>query len=177
MGVIGVMSGDAIGTTKVRHRQSSFALHITRVIWAEPLFIIEAMTAGKDTRELSLYKRLGGYDAIAAIIDDLFGLLRADPRFSRFGMGRSIDSHQRAQQLIVDQICSLSGGPCYYAGRDMKTSHAGLGITESEWDANLALTKQVIESKGIGSRERDEFLSLFERYKDDIVEARTFSES
>jgi hemoglobin len=52
----------------------------------------------------------------------------------------------------------------------MKTSHAGLGITESEWTANLELTKQVLESKGVGSREQAEFLSLFERYKNDIVE-------
>ena len=128
------------------------------------------MPVRNDAPELSLYKRLGGYDAIAAIVDDLFILLRADPRFSRFGMGRSIDSHNRSRQLLVDQICSLSGGPCYYIGRDMKTSHAGLGITESEWAANLELTRQVLESKGISSREQAEFLSLFERYKDDIVE-------
>jgi hemoglobin len=120
--------------------------------------------------EPSLYRRLGGYDAIAAIVDEIFALLRADPRFSRFGAGRSIDSHKRSRQLLVDQICSLSGGPCYYIGRDMKTSHAGLGITESEWTANLELTKQVLESKGVGSREQAEFLSLFERYKNDIVE-------
>jgi Truncated hemoglobins len=128
------------------------------------------MPVRNDAPELSLYKRLGGYDAIAAIVDDLFTLLRADPRFTRFGMGRSIDSHNRSRQLLVDQICSLSGGPCYYIGRDMKTSHAGLGITESEWAANLELTRQVLESKGISSREQAEFLSLFERYKDDIVE-------
>jgi hemoglobin len=120
--------------------------------------------------EPSLYRRLGGYDAIAAIVDEIFALLRADPRFSRFGAGRSIDSHKRSRQLLVDQICSLSGGPCYYIGRDMKTSHAGLGITESEWTANLELTKQVLESKGVGSREQAEFLALFERYKNDIVE-------
>ena len=128
------------------------------------------MPVRNDAPELSFYRRLGGYDAIAAIVDDLFMLLRADPRFSRFGMGRSIDSHNRSRQLLVDQICSLSGGPCYYIGRDMKTSHAGLGITESEWAANLELTRQVLESKGISSREQAEFLSLFERYKDDIVE-------
>lgn len=129
------------------------------------------MMVPDNSAELSLYRRLGGYDAIAAIIDDLFMLLRADHRFSRFGMGRSIDSHRRAQQLIVEQICSLSGGPCYYIGRDMKTSHAGLGITEAEWTANLELTKQVLENKGIASQEKAEFLSLFECYRNDIVEA------
>ncbi len=128
------------------------------------------MAIRNDAPELPLYKRLGGYDAIAAIVDDLFALLRADPRFSRFGTGRGIDSHKRSRQLLVDQICSLSGGPCYYTGRDMKTSHAGLVITETEWTANLELTKQALESNGVGSREQAEFLSLFESYKKDIVE-------
>jgi hemoglobin len=128
------------------------------------------MAVRNEVSEPSLYGRLGGYDAIAAIVDEIFALLRADPRFSRFGTGRSIDSHKRSRQLLVDQICSLSGGPCYYIGRDMKTSHAGIGITESEWTANLELTKQVLESKGVSSREQAEFLSLFERYKNDIVE-------
>jgi hemoglobin len=76
------------------------------------------MNTLNDSAELSLYRRLGGYDVIAAIVDDLFALLRADVRFSRFATGRSIDSHQRARQLLVDQICSLSGGPCYYLGRE-----------------------------------------------------------
>jgi hemoglobin len=133
--------------------------------------IIECMDLRNNTSELSLYKRLGGYDVIAAVVEDLFALLRADARFSRFGMGRSMDSHKRAQQLIVDQICSLSGGPCYYTGRDMKTSHAGLGITESEWKANLQYTRASLEKNGVGDREQAEFLSLFEQYKHDIVEA------
>lgn len=128
------------------------------------------MTVHNDAVDLPLYRRLGGYDAIAAIVDDVFALLRSDPRFTRFAMGRSMDSHQRARQLLVDQLCSLSGGPCHYIGRDMKTSHAGLGITESEWAANLELTLQALEKKGVGSREQAEFLSLFERYKSDIVE-------
>ena len=50
------------------------------------------MPTQPDSTELSLYKRLGGYDVIAAVIADMFGLMRADPRFSRFNQGRSIDS-------------------------------------------------------------------------------------
>ena len=119
--------------------------------------------------DLSLYKRLGGYDVIASIIDNLFALMRADARFSRFGAGRSLDSRKRAQQLTVDQICSLSGGPCYYMGRDMKTAHAGLRITEEEWQANIELTKQSLQNQGVAEREQTEFLAIFERYKNEIV--------
>ena len=83
---------------------------------------------------MSLYQRMGGYDVIAAVIDDLFAILHDDPGFARFPGGRSADSAIRSRQLLVDQMCALSGGPCHYIGRDMKTSHRGLGISNAEWD-------------------------------------------
>ena len=118
----------------------------------------------------SLYRRLGGYDMIAAIIDDMFALLRADPAFARFGSGRSTDSHMRARQLLVDQMGELTGGPCYYIGRDMLTSHAGLAISAAEWDANMKHADAALLKNGVPDAERAEFLALFERYRDDIVE-------
>jgi hemoglobin len=118
----------------------------------------------------SLYRRLGGYDTIATIIADQFQVLREDARFSRFGLGRGLDSKARAQQLTVELICALAGGPCLYLGRDMTTSHRGLGITAEEWDAFLVLTGKVLDEHGIVAPERQEFLELFERYRADIVE-------
>lgn len=123
------------------------------------------------TTDPTLYQRLGGYDVIAAFVDDLFRMLRTDARFSRFGAGRSIDSHRRARQLIVDQICFLAGGPCFYIGRDMKTSHAGLAITEAEWHFNIEYTKQALRKLNVGEREIDEVVAIFQAYKDEIVEA------
>jgi hemoglobin len=120
--------------------------------------------------EPTLYRRLGGYDIIATVIDDMFLALRADPAFARFGAGRSIDSHNRARQLLVDQICQLSGGPCIYIGRDMKTSHTGLGITASEWTANMKHAEAALIKNDVMGTERTEFLSLFEHYRDEIVE-------
>jgi hemoglobin len=118
----------------------------------------------------TLYRRLGGYDVIARVIDDLFLALRADPAFARFGAGRSTDSHNRARQLLVDQLCELSGGPCVYIGRDMKSSHAGLGISAAEWTANMRHADAALVSNGVPEPERAEFLGLFERYRTDIVE-------
>jgi hemoglobin len=118
----------------------------------------------------SLYERLGGYDVIAGIIDDLLSRLMADPQFQRFGMGRSADSHNRARQLLVDQMAALAGGPVIYIGRDMKTSHAGLGITKKEWDINLKYTTAALDKFKIPAKEQAEFIALFERYKADIVE-------
>jgi hemoglobin len=119
---------------------------------------------------LSLYHRLGGYDVIAAFIDDVYQMLRNDPNFSRFST-RSVDSQQRARQLLVDQICNLAGGPCLYIGRDMKTAHTGLRITPAEWDASIEYTRQAMKNHNIGQPESDEVIAIFQRYRNDIVEA------
>lgn len=116
-----------------------------------------------------MYRRLGGYDVIAAVIDDLFARLRQDPKFARFSV-RTLDSQRRSRQLLIDQICALAGGPCLYIGRDMKTSHAGLGITEDEWNSNLSHTVAALRKNGVSEPEQEEFLALFTRYKGEIVE-------
>ena len=118
----------------------------------------------------SLYKRLGGYDVIAAVIDDLLAFMRADPTFERFQAGRSLDSRSRTRQLIVEQFCSLSGGPCLYTGRDMQTSHAGLNISGAEWEANMKHATAALDKNHVPAAEKAEFLALFERYRDEIVE-------
>ena len=108
---------------------------------------------------------------IAAVIDDMFTAMRADPAFARFGAGRSIDSHHRARQLLVDQMCQLSGGPCVYIGRDMKTSHTGLGITAAEWAGNMKHAEAALMDNDVPAAERAEFLGLFEHHRDEIVES------
>src|SRR5438309_9639335 len=98
-----------------------------------------AVTATAQTTAPTLYKRLGGDDAIAAVTDDFVGRLASDPGLSRFFIGHSTDSLKRIRQLVVDQLCFATGGPCVYIGRDTRTSHAGLGITEKDWDASVKL--------------------------------------
>lgn len=118
----------------------------------------------------TLYERLGGYDTIASIVDEFLRRLRADPMFARFGGGRSLDSTRRGRELLVSQMCELAGGPCVYMGRDMKTSHGGLGITTAEWEANLRHTADALDYFRVPAKEKEEFIALFERYRGDIVE-------
>ena len=77
----------------------------------------------------SLYKRLGGYDAIAAFVADLMPRLYNDPTLWVYWKGKSVDSRRRGEQLLVDFLCAAFEGPVFYAGPDMKSSHQGLGIT------------------------------------------------
>jgi len=120
----------------------------------------------------SLYHRLGGYDTIAAFVDNLLEMLRQDPRFSRFGIGQSLDSRRRARQLNLDLICYMAGGPSFYTGRDMKTSHAGLAITETEWEISQDCVRDVLRKLGVGEPEMNEVVALLEHYRADIVESK-----
>ncbi|HXH49129.1 MAG TPA: group 1 truncated hemoglobin [Terriglobia bacterium] len=126
-------------------------------------------TAGRSGK--TLYERLGGYDVIAAIVDEFLRSLRADPMFARFGGGRSLDSTRRGRELLVSQMCELSGGPCAYFGRDMRAAHGGLGITAPEWEAALRHTAAALDHFKVSAKEKEEFIALFERYRNDIVEA------
>jgi hemoglobin len=118
----------------------------------------------------SLYKRLGGYDAIAAVSDEFIGRLAADKQLSRFLVGMSADSQKRLRQLVVDQLCQATGGPCLYIGRPMKTVHAGLGITESDWQLTVKHLVASLDKFKVPEKEKNEFLALASSLKPDIVE-------
>jgi len=126
-----------------------------------------AQTAGAAP---SLYKRVGGYDAIAAVTDDFLGRLAADKQMSRFFVGVSADSLRKLRQHVVDQLCEATGGPCYYFGRTMKTVHAGLGITESDWQLTVKHLTATLDKFKVADKERNEILKLFSSLKSDIVE-------
>jgi hemoglobin len=118
----------------------------------------------------SLYKRLGGYDAIAAVSDDFIARLAADKQLSRFLVGMSADSQKRLRQHVVDQLCQATGGPCIYTGRPMKTAHAGLGITESDWQLTVKHLVASLDKFKVPEKEKQEFLALASSLKPDIVE-------
>jgi hemoglobin len=118
----------------------------------------------------SLYERIGGYNALAAVVDDFIGRLIADKRFEKFFAGHSDDSKKRIRQHILDQFCAATGGPCLYLGRDMKTSHAGLGITESDWDAAAKHLVASLDKFKVPEKEKGEVLAFVTSLKKDIVE-------
>jgi hemoglobin len=121
-------------------------------------------------QEKSLYQRLGGYDAIAAVTDEFIGRLASDEQEKRFFIGFSTDSKMRIRQLIVDLICKSTGGPCLYSGRDMKTAHAGAGITKSDWDRTLKIFGEVLNKFKVPDKEQQEIAALLTPLEKDIVE-------
>lgn len=122
--------------------------------------------------EQTLYKRLGGYDAIAAVTDDFIGRLASDKSLQKFFVGHSKESLGRIRQLVVDQLCAATGGPCIYIGRDMKSSHQGMGITEADWNASVAHLVATLDKFKVPEREKKEVLGAISGLKNDIVEQK-----
>jgi hemoglobin len=112
---------------------------------------------------------IGGYDAIAGVTDDFIGRLVADKQLGRFFGGVSDDSKKRIRQLVVDQICAATGGPCIYIGRSMKASHEGLGITEADWQLAVGHLVATLDKFKVPQKEKDELLAAVSSLKPDIV--------
>ena len=123
--------------------------------------------------EQSLYKRLGGYDAIAAVTDDFIGRLATDKMISKYFVGHSKESLGRIRQLVVDQLCAATGGPCVYIGRDMKSSHQGMGISEAEWNASVVHLVATLDKFKVPEREKKEVLGAVSTFKNDIVDQKS----
>src|SRR5688572_28926654 len=121
-------------------------------------------------QEKSLYQRLGGYDALAAVVDDFVVRLVTDKQFEKFFAGHSDDSKKKIRQHILDQFCAATGGPCVYTGREMKPSHAGLGITNAEWDAAAKHLVASLDKFKVPEKEKGEILAFVTSLKKDIVE-------
>jgi hemoglobin len=123
-----------------------------------------------ETPAESLYHRLGGYDAIAAATDDLLARLQNDPRLRDYWKGASIDNRRKARQAIVDFMAEAAGGPAYYIGRDMKTSHAGMGIDERDWEVFMHHSAAMLDHFGVPETEKTEVLAFFAGLKAKVVE-------
>ena len=119
----------------------------------------------------TLHERLGGYDAIAAVANNLLPRLQADSQLGRFWEHRSEDGIAREKQLLIDFLCSNAGGPMYYTGRDMKLSHEGMRISESDWSAFIGHVNATLDSFQVPQGEHDEVVAFIQSTKADIVEA------
>jgi len=133
-------------------------------------FTAPAIAQSTDSKSKSLYTRLGGYDALAAVTDDFIGRLAGDKELGKFFVGLSTDSKTKVRQHVIDFLCKATGGPCAYTGRDMKLVHTGLGITKAEWDASVKLLVATLDKFKVPAPEKGEVLAAVGPLEKDIVE-------
>src|SRR6266849_3236970 len=119
----------------------------------------------------TLYARLGGYDAISAVANNLVSRLIADARLGRFWANRGEDGVRREIQLLIDFLCNAAGGPMLYTGRDMRVSHKGMRITEEDWAALLLHVNATLVLFHVPAAEKDAVVGFIQSTKGDIVEA------
>jgi hemoglobin len=117
----------------------------------------------------TLYKRLGGREGIALVVGDFVGNMASDTRVNaRFKDMKGPDV-EKLKSNIADQICDAAGGPCSYLGRDMKTTHKGMKITDGEWNATVENLVKALDKNKVGDKEKKELLGLLGPMKSDIV--------
>lgn len=122
---------------------------------------------GKTMSDRPLYDRLGGKPAITAVVDDFVGRVAADTRINGKFANANIP---RLKTMLVDQICQASGGPCTYTGRDMKSAHAGMGISSGDFEALVGDLVATLNKFKVPEREKNELLGALGPMKKDIVE-------
>lgn len=117
--------------------------------------------------EASLYERLGGIEAITAVVKDFRDRVARDDRinqkFARTDLGR-------LTKMLIDQVCEAAGGPCTYTGLSMKEAHAGMGVTSGEFDALVEDLVATLNQFKVGKTEQGEVLGVLVPLKPDIVE-------
>jgi hemoglobin len=139
------------------------ALASVAPVYAQPQQASSAM------QQASLYKRLGGYDALAAVTDDFVGRLATDPKLSRFFAGHNETCLKRVRQHVVDFLCVATGGPCVYTGQDMKTAHTGLHISDDDWNTSVKHLVETLDKFKVPEKEKNEVLGAISGLKGDIV--------
>ena len=114
----------------------------------------------------SLYDRLGGYNAITAVVDDFVGNVAADKRINGFFAKADVP---RLKGNLVDQICQATGGPCMYKGKDMKTAHKGMGISDADFNALVEDLVKSLDKFSVPAKEKGELLGILGPLKPQIV--------
>ena len=118
----------------------------------------------------SLFERLGGKDAIVAVVDAFVARCAADNRINGKFARTDIP---RLKANLVDQVCEATGGPCTYAGRDMRTTHDQMGVTGGEFDALVQDLIATLDQFGVGEAEKAELLNALAPMRADIVEVES----
>ena len=146
----------------------------TRTLWISiaALSAITLLAPATFAKEKTLYERLGGKKSITAVVDAFVGNVAGDARINSFFKADVEDAKRLAKfkKNLVDQICQAGGGPCVYKGKDMKTAHAGMGISSGDFSALVEDLVAALDKFHVGDKEKNELLGVLGPMKSDIVE-------
>jgi hemoglobin len=137
------------------------------------LFVSQFGLAGVvSAQEASLYKRLGGYDAISAVVTEFADSLFNDPKLEKFFGGLSADSRKRFRQHNIEFVCNATGGPCDYLGRAMTESHQGSKISDADFNLVAGHLVATLDKFKVPKKEKDELVTAISGLRPLIVESK-----
>ena len=141
-------------------------IQVVNLVGLSLCVMLNACASHSTKPETSLYQRLGGEVVMVTVVDETV----EDVRFNaRLNQSFSKVNIKRLKQKILEQICSLTGGGCVYEDDDVKTVHAGLGITEREFYGVVEALVRALDANNVGLREKNELLAILAPMKKDIV--------
>jgi hemoglobin len=114
----------------------------------------------------TMYEQLGGKEGMAKIVDDFVGFVAADTRIN-FQFGKTDIPHLKA--MLNDQLCSATGGGCVYKGRDMKSTHAGMGVTNAQFNALAEDMQLAWEKNKVPYHRQNKLMAILAPMQKDIV--------
>jgi hemoglobin len=112
-------------------------------------------------------KAFGGQDGIRRIVNRFVELSESDPRISEI-----FKSHDmvRLRRTLFEQVCYLLNAGCTYTGRDMKTSHKGLGTTRADLNAVVENLQQAMREEHVSFPAQNRLLAKLAPMDRDVVE-------
>lgn len=118
------------------------------------------------TRDPALYDRLGRIDAIKKVVDDFVATVQADERINKYFVGTDVP---HLKQMLSDQICEASGGPCKYTGKNMREAHTGMGVTKDDFAALVDDLEKALDANGVAEADQTALLKALGALEGDIV--------
>jgi hemoglobin len=116
--------------------------------------------------EATLYERLGRRPGIEKIVEKIWNNHTSNPLIKQ----RYVNSEgETVKRLVTEMCCAGFGGPETYTGKDMKTTHSGMNINETEFVAVCDDVLDALDKCNVGKREKDEVLVILYSLKPEVV--------
>jgi hemoglobin len=128
--------------------------------------LLACAVASAPARADTLYERLGGYNSLQAVVDQMIVNIAADYRINKYFAHADIP---RLRHMLADQICSATGGGCFYGGKNMKSAHAGMHIKSRDFNALVQDLGMALAKYKVPAREQHELVAILAPLKGDIV--------
>lgn len=130
------------------------------------LLLVVIALGGCASGNQSLYDSLGGKETVADIVENFIYEIQYDPTVLPYFEGSDIE---RFRDKLEEQICAVSNGPCSYTGDTMEQVHAGMAISEQDFNRTVDLLINAMDKAGVPHRLQNELLARLAPMREDML--------